>query len=144
MTGFGEARHQDDRWSVGVEIRTVNNRHLKLNAKISEPYGALEPELERQVRESVRRGMVQLSLRGERPRRAEDYRLNIVALASYRDQLVAMEGAAAGPAPLGTLLALPGVVEERKPASADPHDDWPALSAVVGEALAKLQAARAE
>ena len=56
MTGFGEARHQDQRWSVQVEVRTVNNRHLKLTAKISEPYSALEPDLERLVRETIRRG----------------------------------------------------------------------------------------
>src|SRR5215213_1071675 len=118
MTGFGEARLQDERWTVGVEIRTVNNRHLKLGAKISEPYGALEPELERQVRESIRRGTVQVSLRVDRPRRAEDYRLNTVALASYRDQLVALQDGAAPPLSLGSLLVLPGVVEERKPATA--------------------------
>ena len=41
MTGFGEARLKDERWSVGVEVRTVNNRHLKLSAKISEPFAAL-------------------------------------------------------------------------------------------------------
>ena len=87
MTGFGEARLQDERWSVSVEVRTVNNRHLKLSAKISDPYGALEPDLERLVRETIRRGTVQLVLRVDRPRRAEDYRLNAVALTSYRDQL---------------------------------------------------------
>ena len=69
MTGFGEARIQDDRWSVGVEVRTVNNRHLKLNAKISDPYGALEPDFERLVRETIRRGTVQLSIRVDRPKR---------------------------------------------------------------------------
>ena len=67
---------QDERWSVDVEVRTVNNRHLKLNAKISEPYGALEPDLERLVRETVRRGTIQVAVRVERPRMAEDYRLN--------------------------------------------------------------------
>ena len=87
MTGFGDARFQDQRWSIEVEVRTVNNRHLKLSAKISEPYAALEAELERQVREKVRRGAVQINLRIDRPRRAEDYRLNTVALRSYRDQL---------------------------------------------------------
>jgi uncharacterized protein (TIGR00255 family) len=143
MTGFGEARLQDERWSVGVEVRTVNNRHLKLSAKISEPYGALEPELERLVRETIRRGSVQLLLRVERPRRAEDYRLNLVALASYRDQLKGLQGAGV-PVDYSGLLGLPGVVEERKPASDDPHDDWPALAAVVTAALGRLQAARAE
>lgn len=142
MTGFGEARLQDDRWSVGVEVRTVNNRHLKMSAKISEPYGALEPELERLVRETVRRGTVQILLRVERPRRSDDYRLNTVALASYRDQLSALAGGQ--PVDFAALLALPGVVEERKPDANDPHEDWPALSQVVSTALAKLQGARAE
>jgi uncharacterized protein (TIGR00255 family) len=36
------------------------------------------------------------------------------------------------------------VVEERKQAVEDPHEDWPALASVVSEALAKLQKARAE
>ena len=44
-------------------------------------------EEQRLVRETIRRGSVQLVLRVERPRRAEDYQLNLVALESYRDQL---------------------------------------------------------
>jgi uncharacterized protein (TIGR00255 family) len=144
MTGFGEARLQDDRWSVVVEVRTVNNRHLKLNVKATEPYNALEADLDRLVRETVRRGTVNLQIRVERPRRAEDYRINPVALLSYRDQIAALEGSDGTMPALGALLALPGVVDERKPASQDPHEDWPALSGVVAEALKKLQTARAE
>src|SRR4051812_31128153 len=111
MTGFGEARHQTETWTVGVEVRTVNNRHLKLNARISDPYGSLEPDLERLVRESIRRGTVQLVLRVERPRKAEDYRLNPVALASYRDQVRALQGDPNAAVDLSALLGLPGVVE---------------------------------
>jgi uncharacterized protein (TIGR00255 family) len=144
MTGFGEARLQDERWSVEVEVRTVNNRHLKMSARISDPYGSLEPDLERLVRETIRRGTVQMTLRVERPRRAEDNRLNLEVLASYRDQLRRLQDPSAPPPELASLLALPGVVEERKAATDDPHGDWPALAAVVSEALAKLQAARAE
>ena len=161
MTGFGEARIQDDRWSVGVEVRTVNNRHLKLNAKISDPYGSLEPEFEKLVRETIRRGTVQLSVRVDRPKRAEDYRLNLVAIQSYRDQLRTLLGPSRLPPPwkpgqepppppppreldLGAILGLPGVVEERRQAVEDPHHDWPALAGVVSEALAKLQKARAD
>jgi uncharacterized protein (TIGR00255 family) len=143
MTGYGEGRLQDDRWSVSVELRTVNNRHLKLSARISEPYGALEPDLERLVRDKLRRGTVQLVLRVERPRKSEDYRLNTVALASYRDQLQALQGSAR-PVDLAPLLALPGVVEERAQTADDPHDDWPLISRVVNEALARLQASRAD
>jgi uncharacterized protein (TIGR00255 family) len=143
MTGFGEARVQTEVWSVAVEVRTVNNRHLKLSAKISEPYSALEPELDRLVRETIRRGSVQLALRVERPYRAEDYRLNLVALESYGAQLGRLLPAGAV-VDYGALLNLPGVVEERRPAWEDPHDDWPALAAVVTAALGRLQAARRE
>jgi uncharacterized protein (TIGR00255 family) len=143
MTGYGESRIQDDRWSVGVEVRTVNNRHLKLNAKISDPYSTLEPDFERLVRETIRRGTVQLSIRVERPKRLEDYRLNRVALASYRQQLTEFAGESSK-SDLAALLSLPGVVEERKPSTDDPHQDWPALASAVTEALGKLQTARAE
>jgi uncharacterized protein (TIGR00255 family) len=144
MTGFGEARLQDDRWSITVEVRTVNNRHFKLSAKLTEPYGALEPELDRLVRESVRRGTVNLQVRVDRPKRAEDYRINAVALASYRDQIRSLQETPGAAIDLGGLLSLPGIVEERRPSSDDPHDDWAALASVVSEALERLQSARAD
>ena len=56
MTGFGEARLQDTRWTVVVEVRTVNNRHFKLSAKISEAYAMIEPAAEQLVREKVETG----------------------------------------------------------------------------------------
>ncbi|MDX2038459.1 MAG: YicC/YloC family endoribonuclease [Isosphaeraceae bacterium] len=141
MTGFGEARRQNDRWSVLVELRAVNNRHLKLSARFTDPYGALEPEVERLIRESVRRGTVQFSLRVERPKKAEDYRLNLVALASYRAQI---ENAWGCSVDASALLGLPGIVEDRRAASDTPHDDWPEFEVVIREALAKFQQSRAE
>jgi uncharacterized protein (TIGR00255 family) len=141
MTGHGESRSLDDGRTVTVELRTVNNRHLKLNARVSDPYGSLEPEIERLVRERIRRGTVQLTLRVERPKLPEDYRLNLVALNSYRDQLAAVDGVAP---PLASLLALPGIVEDRRPTTDDPSEDWPLVSRVVREALDDLQNSRAE
>jgi uncharacterized protein (TIGR00255 family) len=140
MTGFGEARHQDANWTVAVEVRTVNNRHLKVSTKISDPYGALEPELEQLVRERVRRGTVQIGVRIERPRRAEDYRLNTVALSSYRDQLKLLAGD--GTVDLGALLSLPGVIEEQRAAAPNVADEWPAIARIAAQALEALDAAR--
>ena len=147
MTGFGAARYQDQKRSIEVEVRTVNNRHLKLSAKLSEPYGALESELEHLVREKVRRGAVQINVRVDRPRQAEDYRLNAVALRSYRDQLRELLGTGLGAGEsavgLSALLALPGVVEEVRTPACDPHDDWPEIARVATVALDELEAARA-
>jgi uncharacterized protein (TIGR00255 family) len=148
MTGFGEARLQDSRWTIRVELRTVNNRHFKLAAKISDEFAMMEPALEHLVRERVRRGSVQVSLRIDRPRRPEDYRLNLVALASYRDQLREFQDAGPGPGrpalDLSPLLALPGVVEEIRAPERAADEDWPEVARVVGQALDALQASRAE
>ena len=144
MTGFGEARLQSPRWTIVVEVRTVNNRHFKLSAKISEAYAMIEPALEQLVREKVRRGTVQLSLRIERPRRQEDYRLNLVALSSYRDQLKGFNGFDGRSLDLSGLLALPGVVEDSRAEEKAPLEDWPELGAVVSVALEKLEASRAQ
>jgi uncharacterized protein (TIGR00255 family) len=142
MTGFGEARLQTDRLWVLVEVRSVNNRHLKVVAKLSEPYSALEPEIERLVREVARRGSVQLTVRVERPQREDDYKLNLTALRSYSKQVVESVGPQA-PYVLSGILALPGVCE-RKLADDDPHEDWPVLERVAREALSKFQESRAQ
>lgn len=146
MTGFGEARHQDTRRAIQVEMRTVNNRHFKLSARISDEFSPMEVALEQMVRERVKRGTVQLSLRVERPRRPEDYRLNLVALASYRDQLRQVDGPVRDGGPdveLAQLLALPGVVEEVRPDGRPPAEDWPEVARVVSKALNALEASRA-
>jgi uncharacterized protein (TIGR00255 family) len=144
MTGFGEARRQKDGWTIVVEVRTVNNRHFKLHAKISETHAMLEPALEQLVRERVRRGTVQLNLRIDRPRRPEDYRVNLVALASYRDQLQGLRGPGDAQVDLSPLLLLPGVVETVAAGDGLPDQDWPEIAAVASEALARLEATRAQ
>ena len=142
MTGFGAARVQTERWTVEIEARSVNNRHLKLSTKISEPYARLEADIERLVREHVRRGAVQVNLRVDRPRKIDDYRLNLLALTSYRDQLRRMAGDQYESIDLSTLLLLPGVVEDRRESLEDPSDAWPEFERLVLEALRNLQETR--
>lgn len=142
MTGFGEARHQSDTMSIGVEIRSVNNRHLKLTCRVNSAYDALEPDLERLVRNVVRRGTVQLTVRVDRPRREEDYRLNTVALRSYLNQLGSLGVPNADSINPALLVTLPGVVEEQRDLARDPHADWPLLEATTQQAIDQFQAAR--
>jgi uncharacterized protein (TIGR00255 family) len=144
MTGFGEARLQNDRCTISVEVRTVNNRHFKMTAKISESHAMLEPALEQLIREKVKRGTVQVSVRVDRPRRPEDYRLNIVALGSYRDQIQSLQGSDGAPLDLAPLLSLPGVVEEFRADDRAPEPDWPIVERVATEALSRLETARAQ
>ena len=127
-------------------MRTVNNRHFKLSARISESYAMMEPALEQLVREKVRRGTVQVNLRIDRPRRPEDYRLNLVALAQLsRSASKGLRRVRRGDARRSrALLSLPGVVEDcGSGAASRPIDDWPEIREWSAEALARLEAARA-
>ncbi|MGO9923062.1 MAG: YicC/YloC family endoribonuclease [Isosphaeraceae bacterium] len=143
MTGYGEARFEDQHWMIQVEVRTVNNRHVKLSAKISDPYGSREADVEQLVREKVKRGSVQLNLRVERPRRPEDYRLNLVALSSYREQLKSVHGFGEQANDLTQLLMLPGVVEDCRLPAQVTEEDWSKIASVVSQALDQLHSSRA-
>lgn len=144
MTGYGEFRVQDERWNVLVEVRSVNSRHLKLVAKISEPYAPLEAELERLVRDKIRRGTVYLTLRIEPNRPVDSYRLNIAALRAYHDQIVGLcrEWSTPPPADWSQLLVLPGVVLDHVPEGVSIHEDWAELSKIVSKAIELLAESR--
>lgn len=146
MTGFGEARGQSNGIAVGVEVRTINSRHLKLSFRASEGYAALEPEVEAVTREVIRRGTVQLNLRVERPSSSEDYRLDIAVIENYRRQLETYTGRSEwnDPDDLRMLLSLPGAVNERRSSDRDPREDWPIIEPILREALQSLSKMRAE
>jgi uncharacterized protein (TIGR00255 family) len=144
MTGFGEARSQSDGLTVAVELRALNNRYLKLSIRANEPYNLLEPEIEKVLRRTLKRGTVQVQLRVQRQQHAEDFRLNPVAVRAYIEQLRSLDrelslGGAGGAA---SVLALPGVVIEPDLNQNDPGQDWIAVEPVLEQALAKLQTMR--
>jgi uncharacterized protein (TIGR00255 family) len=146
MTGFGEARGQSPGLSVQVEVRTINNRHFKLGYRASEGYASLEPDVEAVVRQSMRRGTVQVNLRVDRKASAEDYRINTSVVESYRWQIDAMNGRNGWSDNVGldTLLQLPGAIDEQVRTSVEPHDDWPAIEPVLQEALLAVNKMRAD
>lgn len=148
MTGYGDARYQSDALTVAIELRAVNNRYLKVSLRANEPYNLLEPEVEKVVRQTVRRGTLQVHLRCERQFAPQDFRINGTALRSYLTQLrtIAAELGLGHPGAecLGPMLALPGVVPEPGELSLAIEEEWPILQKVLEQALAKLQAMRLE
>lgn len=144
MTGFGDARYQDERLSASVELRAVNNRYLKVTTKCSEAYAALEGEIERIVRETISRGTVNVAIRVDRLWSAEEFVLNNVALKSYWSQLqaAARELGAPLPSEMGHLLAAPGVVSEESRRTVDLQADGEIIKRLLSEALQKLQGFR--
>jgi uncharacterized protein (TIGR00255 family) len=147
MTGFGEARHQGDDLTLSVEVRTVNNRYLKVSVRGSDPYPMLEPELEKVVRKYVRRGTVTIHVRVDRQGRGSDFALNPVALRSYVEQIRAVCDQVGWQVPvsavLGQVLVLPGVAPEPGGVSGRPPDaEFAAVERTLDAALRKLHAMR--
>jgi len=146
MTGFGEARCQDDRLSASVEIRAVNNRYLKVLIKCPEIYASLEGEIERTVRDSISRGTVNVAVRVDRLWSPDEFALNAVALKSYWSQLqtAARELAAPPPSELSHLLVAPGVVADETARSVDLKADGEIIQKLLKQALEKLGAFRVD
>ena len=147
MTGFGEGRFQSDALALSVEVRTVNNRYLKVSVRGSEPYPMLEPELEKLVRKYIRRGTVTIHIRCDRQGRDADFKLNAVALRSYLQQAKSVCDELGGQVPvsalLGQILALPGVAPEPGGSTGRPPDEeLAAAERTLEGALVKLQVMR--
>ena len=149
MTGYGEAHHQSERLSLSIELRALNNRYLKVSVRAPEPYNLLEPEFEKVIRRTIRRGTIQLNLHCERQHSPQDFRINATALRSYLGQLQSINqelevGGGDGKTLLGHVLALPGVVPEPGNTSFNADEEWPIVERVLEGALARLQAMRQE
>lgn len=144
MTGFGEAHCHEDGLAVAVELRAINNRHLKISSRLGENYACLEPQVEELVRGHIRRGTLQVNLRVDRAHRPEDYRLNVAVLGNYRQQIEDFrhQWGVTDPPSLDALLQLPGAVDERTPGVEEAERDWPIIRRTLETALARLNAMR--
>src|SRR5213078_1741716 len=60
MTGYGEARFQSEQLTLSIELRALNNRYLKVTVRAPDPYHLLEPEFEKVIRRTVKRGTLQV------------------------------------------------------------------------------------
>jgi len=143
MTGFGEARAD----AVAVEVRAVNNRHLKVTVRGSDPYPLFEAEVEKVVRRHVRRGSLLVHVHADRRARPTDAALNTDLLTAYLKQARTACDAAKLPEHYAAqvfagALALPGVAPEPTRHGGLPDDEWPAVERALGEALTKLDAMR--
>jgi uncharacterized protein (TIGR00255 family) len=138
MTGHGEAVVQTDTAQVQVEIRTVNNRFLKLNLN-SDLDAAAQAQVEALIKKEIARGSVSLRIKtqvsGDEP-----YRLNEPLLRSYWLQLTEIAGSSQA-VNVESLLVLPGVVEDLSK-SHDAEAIWPVVKTAVEQAVESLNEMR--
>jgi len=144
MTGFGGAIVRQNGITVFVEIKTVNNRYLKVSPRVTEGYAAIEPLIENLVRDALLRGSVNINVRIMRECSASDYEINETVLAGYMQQLraVSVKLGISETFSAAQLLILPGITKERIPIEDKAEIVWPAVEDAVKQAIANLQIMR--
>jgi len=112
MTGYGSAQHVQDGVCYGLEIRSVNNRYLKLAIKLPESLQFAENAMEKLVRARLSRGTVSCTLRVRSAAEAAPA-MNMAALQAYVDRLTGVR-VPPGVQPtidLAAVALLPGVAD---------------------------------
>ena len=116
MTGFGRVEIKDEEKTILVEMRSVNNKYLKINTRISESLMVYEDKIERLLKKELVRGTVNLSIeyrvRDEVPKCV----INKDTLKKYHNMIseAGNEIFSRKDISLDNLISLPGVLEFKK------------------------------
>jgi uncharacterized protein (TIGR00255 family) len=140
MTGFGSSTAENDRLSVQAEIRTVNNRYLKISTRYPDFYAKLGSQIEKLLRSAITRGTVNLTLRIDHLNRKSVYLLDDQVVQQYWEQLKKLTEECHLPLPdsLDRLLTLPGAVIDNDSRTHTPESDWPLIEEAIKGALIEL------
>jgi uncharacterized protein (TIGR00255 family) len=148
MTGHGECMRESDALSTVVEVRSVNNRHLKMVFRADEALACLEGEVEKVLRETVKRGSLTVTFKCKRTKPAQALATQSLIDGSLLQNYIRQTREATGMVGSGEILAasclhLPGVVlAANQSGSVSVDEEWPQWEATLREALAKFQAMR--
>jgi uncharacterized protein (TIGR00255 family) len=153
MTGYAQARSEQDGWSLRVSLRSVNHRFLDLRVHIPEGLEVLEPQMRQLVRDHIQRGHVDLTLHIDASK-SEGLQIDRKLAAGYLRAIeeLRQEFNLAPEPQLAALLRLPGVVASPTSTGSLPaaFDDeelerlGAQVSACLKDALRKLDGMRQE
>jgi len=128
MTGYGRAQGEA---GLGVEIRTVNHRHLDVNCRLPKAWGALESEVKGAVAQHFNRGRVELSVVFERSAEHSGFQVDQAVVAGYLRAVESLpQGGPTRTLDVATLLTLPGAVVPSMTQLEPEEGRQPLLSAV--------------
>ena len=115
MTGYGQATMEGNGFVLSIEVKSVNNRFLKIAGKIAEEVSYLQNELEEQIRKVVVRGSLTFTLHFEPTRYDDLYEIDEGVLKKYLKSLnrIKADLKLDEQIHLKDLLLLPGVIHTR-------------------------------
>ena len=138
MTGFGLGMSRTARFAVRADVRSVNNRSLRVTLRLPERIQGMEPELEKMVHDGVSRGAVSIAISLDDVTGDPGYMVDSAVIRFYRDALRKIKVAKI---PLSALIALPGVIR-KKSAEQVPEELAGAVRNAMKAAMQQFMAAR--
>ncbi|HHT9112360.1 MAG: YicC family protein [Planctomycetes bacterium] len=145
MTGFGVAEYKNDELTIRVELRSVNNRFLKIDSRLPEVLQSFETEIERPIREKIARGTVLLNVNYQSLRQEPEYVLNSDRLKEYYHLLsdIKKEIGSRERVSINSLILLPGVLQKGKNGQQNKDSLLSLCISLIKEALEKMLEMRA-
>jgi len=145
MTGYGRAEVEGEKFTMTVEARSVNHRHLDIVLKLPRSLTSLELEARRVIQRKVQRGRLEVGVElrsltaGGGP-----IKVDPVLAREYVElsRGLAVELGIPGTLTLEWLLDRPGVVVLGEPEPLVPEQIWPILAEALTRALAELTVRR--
>ena len=115
MTGFGRSAVSDDKFSISVELKTVNNRFLDISLRLPGELQALESVVKKLISSRLARGRVEVNLQYDRNDDAQ-FELNRPLIKGFLAAMKEMqdEFSLAGEPDLNVIARLPNVVTTKK------------------------------
>ena len=139
MTGYGQGSISNEKYTITVEMRSVNSRYLEIKFKLPSMWGELEERMRELISSKISRGSVDVSVFVSYAQ--TDAKLNIdwQLLESVKEAHEKLSNTVGLAEPLSftDLLAVEGVLTLEKPQE-DLEEIWKDLSVALTEALDQL------
>ena len=147
MTGYAQARAEQNGWAIRVSVKSVNHRFLDVRFRLPEGFDVYELRLRQIVREKIHRGHIDVNVNVQ-PGATAPVQVNRDLLQTYLQAADELRHKMGGAAELDvvSLLRLPGVIGGLAPPLPETDEEQDQLGQTLDqclrEALAKLDEMR--
>jgi uncharacterized protein (TIGR00255 family) len=144
MTAFARAENQTGPYSVRMEVRTYNSRHLDVALKLTHGFESLEERIKAIIAASVARGRVEMRVQiQEESESGIAFEVKLPRVRAYHQTLIALNQSLGLTAPIAleTILAGGGMIQALE-VEKDVEAVWPMVESCLQAALADLDAMR--
>ena len=140
MTGYGDAVSETPEFVLGIDIKAVNNRFLKISSKISDEVSFLQVDLDEAVRKRLARGSIFFTLRFQPTTFSDLYQVNEDVVKKYVDTVKKLreELGSTEDVRLQDILTLPGAIKADDSVIPERAEVLPLALETMETALAKM------